>query len=126
MSRWVVHAATELTARHALTSYRGRPEQPHTHLWRVEIRVRCKSLNREGFAIDFQAVKALLDEAVGPFAGADLNGHPALGGASPTAERLAEVIAGELGSRIAALGARLAGVSVWEGPDNRVDLELDA
>lgn len=123
MSRWTVHAAAELTATHALTSYQGRPEESHTHLWRIEVRVACERLNPEGLAVDFHAVRSLLEEAVAPFSGADLNGCPALGGDSPTAERLAEFIAGELGARVAALGGRLAGVTVWEGPDNRVDLE---
>jgi 6-pyruvoyl-tetrahydropterin synthase len=125
MSRWVVHARADFEARHALTRYLGRPEESHSHLWAVAIRVGVESLGDEGYALDFHAVRRLLVEAVAPLAGSDLNLDPEVGRPSPTAERLAEVLAARLAPPLAALGGALLTVTVWEGPENRVDLNLE-
>ena len=125
MSRWVVHARAEFTARHALASYRGRREEPHSHRWAVAIRAAVTTLNQERYAIDFHALHGLLEHTVRPLDGSDLGDHPEIGRPSPTAERVAEVLADRIGPRVRELGARLLTVSVWEGPENRVDLELD-
>lgn len=124
MSRWIVHARTAFEARHALTSYRGKPEEPHSHKWQVAVRVGTEKLNAEGYAVDFHAVHEALAGAVAPFEGTDLNDHPAIGIPTPSAERVAEVVAAWLAPAIQNLGARLLSVSVWEGPENRVDLVL--
>jgi 6-pyruvoyl-tetrahydropterin synthase len=126
MARWVVHSRVAFDARHALTSYHGEPEASHEHRWEVAIRVGADALNSEGFAIDFHEVHALLERMVEPLEGSDLNRHAEIGRPTPSAERLAEVLAASLGPELAALGGALLSVSVWEGPGNRVDLNLDA
>jgi 6-pyruvoyl-tetrahydropterin synthase len=125
VSRWVIHSATELDASHALISYLGQPEASHSHHWRVAIRAATAGLNDEGYALDFHAVHAALAAAVADLRGSDLNLHPEIGHSSPTAERVAEVVAARLADPLLALGGSLLSVSVWEGPDNRVDLELE-
>jgi 6-pyruvoyl-tetrahydropterin synthase len=125
MSRWIVHSRTTFSARHALTLYQGEPELPHDHRWQVAIRVGANGLNHEGYAIDFQAVHRVLEQTVTPLEESDLNLHPEIGTPTPSAERVAEVLAGLLGSPLSDLGGTLLSVSVWEGPDNRVDLVLD-
>jgi 6-pyruvoyl-tetrahydropterin synthase len=126
MSRsWVIHSRAAFEARHALTSYGGKPETPHAHRWEVAIRVGAGELNPEHFALDFHAVHEALDDIAAPLAGTSLNDHPEIGRPSPTAERVAEVFADTLEPRCRELGGRLLSVSVWEGPDNRVDLLLD-
>lgn len=124
MSRWVVHSRTAFHARHALTSYLGRPEPAHSHRWQVAVRVGTDSLNDEGYAIDFVAVRRTLEGAVAPLDRTDLNQHPEIGLPSPSAERVAVVLAGWLQQPLADLGGTLLSISVWEGPDNRVDLNL--
>lgn len=126
MSRWVVHARVEFDATHALTRYQGRPEQPHSHRWVVAVRVGTDDLGEEGYALDFHRVREILDEVVRPLAGTDLGRHPEIGRPTPSAERVAEVVAGLLAPGYAGIGGRLLGVSVWEGPGNRVDLVLEA
>ena len=51
MSRWVVHSSATFNASHALTRYRGEPETPHDHRWRVAVRVGTDALNDEGKAL---------------------------------------------------------------------------
>ena len=125
MSRWVIHAQASFGARHALTSYRGKRESSHGHPWQVEVRVGANALNEEGYALDFHQVRHLLAAAVAPLDRADLNEHPEIGRSSPTAERVAEFLAERLAPKYETIGGRLLMVSVWEGPENRVDLILD-
>ena len=125
MTRWVVHAAAELRASHALRSYGGKPEAIHAHRWRVELRAATDCLNEEGFALDFHALRHLLAGAVAPLEGTILDEHPEIGRPSPTAESLALHLARRLAPAVEDLGGRLLTVSVWEGSGNRVDLELE-
>jgi len=124
-SRWVIYSRSVFTARHALSVYRGRPEASHEHDWEVAIQVGAENLNDEGFALDFHEVHALLENAVAPLRDTDLNHHPTIGSPTPSAERVAEVLAESLGDAVSAIGGRLLVVSVWEGPENRVDLRLE-
>ena len=125
MSRWVIHAESSFEARHALTSYRGKRESSHGHPWRVAVRVGADALNDEGYALDFHQVRDLLAAAVSPLDRSDLNDHPEVGKPSPTAERVAEVLSEKLATDYEQIGGQLLSISVWEGPDNRVDLILD-
>lgn len=124
MPRWVIHSRAAFNAHHALTIYQGRAEESHQHRWEVAIRVGTDSLNEEGFALDFHEVHHVLDTVVEPLRESDLNDHPRIGDPTPSAERLAEVLASDLEEKLAAMGGALLTVSVWEGPDNRVDLCL--
>ena len=96
MPRWVIHSRATFNAHHALTSYRGEPEKSHSHLWEVAIRVGSDDLNSEGFALDFHEVHSLLEAAVQPMRDRDLNRHPEIGQPTPSAERVAEVLADEM------------------------------
>jgi 6-pyruvoyl-tetrahydropterin synthase len=125
MARWVIHSRAEFRARHALTSYLGQPEEPHDHLWAVSIQVGADRLNDEGFALDFHQVHSLLAGVVETLEGRDLNLDPEIGHPTPSAERVAEVLASRLEPGVSAIGGRLLMVSVWEGPENRVDLRLE-
>ena len=125
MSRWVIHAQASFDAHHALTSYRGEREQSHRHPWKIAVRVGADELNEESYALDFHQVRDLLTAAIAPLDRSDLNDHPEIGKPSPTAERVAEVLSQKLAPGCEKIGGHLISVSVWEGPDNRVDLILD-
>jgi 6-pyruvoyltetrahydropterin/6-carboxytetrahydropterin synthase len=124
MPRWVIHSRTTFNAHHALTSYLGQAEESHEHLWEIAIKVGTDSLNEEGFALDFHEVHNILDKVAEPLRGSDLNQHQEIGVPTPSAERLAEVMAGTIEPKLTAIGGTLLTVSVWEGPGNRVDLCL--
>lgn len=123
--RWVIHSRTTFNASHALVSYRGEPEASHDHRWEVATRVGTDALNDEGYALDFHEIHAALDRVVAPLRDSDLNQHSTIGDPTPSAERVAEFLADELLSIAEALGGRLLTISVWEGPENRVDLNLE-
>jgi 6-pyruvoyl-tetrahydropterin synthase len=125
MSRWVVHARAAFKARHALTAYRGEVEASHLHDWQVEVRIGADALGPEGYALDFHEVRQILVDAVAPLDDSNINFDPEIGRPSPTAERVAEVLAERLTPKYEAIGGRLLSLSVWEGPENRVDLMLE-
>ncbi len=125
MTRWIVHARAAFTATHALQRYNGRAEAPHSHRWEVAVRVGARTLGEEGYALDFHAVRRTLEAAVAALDGSDLTAHPSIGTPTPSAENVALHIARELGPRYGSMGGTLLSVSVWEGPENRVDLLLD-
>ena len=125
MSRWVVHARAVFEAQHALTAYKGEVEASHVHDWQVEVRIGADALGLEGYALDFHEVRRILVEEVRPLNDSDLNTDPEIGQPSPTAERVAEVLAERLTPQFETVGGRLLSLSVWEGPDNRVDLILE-
>ena len=125
-ARWIVHSSATFEARHALATYKGEAEERHSHEWKVSVRVGTEELNSEGYALDFHDVHGILFDAVATLDGTELNDHPTIGDPSPTAEHLAEVLADFLAPRFDRIGGRLLSVSVWEGPENRVDLNLDA
>ena len=124
MSRWVVHARAAFEAWHALTAYKEEVEASHLHDWQVKVRIGANTLGPEGYALDFHEVRQILVEAVLPLDGSDLNTDPDVGRPSPTAERVAEVLAERLAPKYEAIGGRLLSLSVWEGPENQVDLNL--
>ena len=126
MSRWVYHSEAEFEASHALTSYLGELETSHNHRWQVAIKVGATALNEEHYGLDFHAVHKVLAQAIAPLNHTDLNQHPEIGRPSPTAERVALVLAETIRVPVEDIGGTLLEISVWEGPGNRVDLRLTA
>lgn len=124
MPRYELLVRTRFEAAHHLVAYRGAPEPVHGHSFRVEARVQSAALGPEGYAIDFVEIQGALDALSSRFSHRDINTVPPFDRLSPTSEHLAEWFYRELetwlaGPRDAAVppGARIAAVTVWEGPD---------
>ena len=124
MTRFELLVRSRFEAAHHLTAYRGAPEAVHGHSWRVEARIAADRLGPEGYAIDFVEIQGQLDALASRFHHVDINTVPPFDRRSPTTEHLAEWFFTELtswlaGHRSAAASetARIAAVTVWEGPD---------
>jgi 6-pyruvoyltetrahydropterin/6-carboxytetrahydropterin synthase len=124
MARYELLVRSRFEAAHHLTAYRGAPEPVHGHSWQVEARIVSPELGTEGYAVDFVEIQSRLEALVGRFRHGDINTVTPFDRISPTAERLAEWFHGELASWLekhrdsgSARGARVASVTVWEGPD---------
>ena len=101
------------SAFHRVRYLNGTIEEPHGHDWRVRAFFTKSQLDDAGMVIDFGEAQAALRSAVGPFDGTDLNAHPALHGANPTAE----VVAKHVFDRLSAAGfPMLCRVEVTEAP----------
>lgn len=120
---WRYHSRQSFTASHALTHYLGQPEPSHSHEWSVAAVVTAARLGPEHYGLDFHAVHDHLEQVVAPLRDSDLSAHPEIGTPSATAENLALFVWSALRPEIEDLGGRLERVSVWEGPENRVDYD---
>lgn len=115
MPSYLLRVRDRFEAAHHLHSYQGEPEVNHGHSWQVEVALRADTLDEEGMAYDFVAVKAALGELTALVDHNDLNAVPPFDEISPTTEHIAAWFYAELGRRLPM--AQLAEVTVWEGPD---------
>lgn len=109
------HVIVEETfnALHQLRLPSGVMEPLHGHDWRVRVRCVRNELDAHGMVIDFEDVRRRVRSAIEPLHHSHLNLHPAMRGAQPTAEAVAQWIFDTL----AAGGLEgLAGVEVAEAP----------
>ena len=116
MYRITVSARFE--AAHNLIDYEGGPEPLHGHSYRVEAVVEAEQLQRFDLAADFLSVQRELDTLAREFDYTYINEHPAFVGRNTSAENLARYFAEKLSGSGAIGIARIAQVTVWEGPEN--------
>ena len=101
------------SATHRVRYADGTAEEPHGHTWRVRAFFSKEHLDGMGMVIDFGEAQTALRSAVNELENTDLNAHPALRGANPTAE----VVAKYLFDRVLAAGiSTLRRVEVTEAP----------
>lgn len=112
---YLLRVSETFEAAHHLTSYKGSPEPIHGHTWRVEALLEAAELDEEGIGFDFVEVRSALRELAGRFDHRDVNTVAPFDRLSPTTERLAAWFYEELAGLLP--DARLAEVTVWEGPD---------
>ena len=110
---FTIAVETKFSATHRVRYLDGTVEASHGHHWRVRAFFSKSQLDGVGMVIDFGEAHEVLRSAAHDFEGADLNAHPALCGANPTAE----VLAKHLFDRVLAAGvSALRRVEVTEAP----------
>ena len=114
-----VTVTARFEAAHNLLDYAGGPEPLHGHSYRVEAVLEAEKLQQYDVAVDFLPARAALEALAKEFDYGYINDHPAFRGRNTSAENLAVHFAERL-QACGALGwAKVAEVTVWEGPDNR-------
>jgi 6-pyruvoyltetrahydropterin/6-carboxytetrahydropterin synthase len=105
----------EFAASHQLRLYDGALEQLHGHNWRVRVTVSAEKLDHVGLVMDFHKLERLVDQVLAPMRERHLNEVAAFAGMNPSAENVAQYIAGkvQLPGNV-----RLKSVEVWETPGN--------
>ncbi len=117
MSLYEITVDAGFTATHSLPLPDGGSEPPHEHAWGVSATFRSDRLAEPmGVVIDFIEVRNALEAVAGRFEGGDLNKHEALGGESPSAERVAECIAGLLAQISPEAAKLLYRIEITEAP----------
>jgi 6-pyruvoyltetrahydropterin/6-carboxytetrahydropterin synthase len=106
-------------AAHFLLHYRGQPEPLHGHSYRVEVVLETAALDADDLAVDFVAAKDLVRAIAAELDYRNLNDHPAFAGRNTSAENLAAYFAERVERSGRLSPARVAEVTVWEGPENR-------
>ncbi len=114
-----VTVSARFEAAHNLIEYEGGPEPLHGHSYRVEAVLESEKLQQHDLAVDFTAAKKALDAIAKEFNYKYINEHPAFVSRNTSAENLARYFVGRLETSGALGCARVAEVTVWEGPENR-------
>jgi 6-pyruvoyltetrahydropterin/6-carboxytetrahydropterin synthase len=101
-------------AAHQIRGHLGGCENLHGHSYRVRVWVHAAALDELGMVVDFAALKAAMEEVVGPFDHRFLNEVPPFDQRNTTAELLAQHVFAELRRRIDDDRVRVFRVEVWE------------
>jgi 6-pyruvoyltetrahydropterin/6-carboxytetrahydropterin synthase len=117
-----VTVEAEFSAAHCIRGHPGKCARLHGHNYRVAVVFAGERLNELEMVLDFGDAKALVADVVGALDHTSLNDLPAFKDSNVTTENLARHIFQGIRDRLAALKApaRLARVTVWEGPHSSV------
>lgn len=103
----------------------GAENQPHTHPYRIELRLEGEQLDEHGYLVDLLEVERHLDAFVASCQGADLNAMPQFDGLNPSLEHFARIAAQTLGSALAGGRLRALSVRLWESEDAWASYRLE-
>ena len=101
---------SDFSAAHNLRNYNGKCENLHGHNWKVEAVFSYKSLDKDGLAVDFREVKAVLKTILEKLDHSYLNKAGIFKKLNPTSENIAKFIYEELKKK----NRNSSAVSVWE------------
>jgi 6-pyruvoyltetrahydropterin/6-carboxytetrahydropterin synthase len=115
---YTVAVQREFVAQHYLIGGDFGPEnQPHSHAYRVEVRLSGDTLDAHGFLVDIDALAAGLEAVLSEVRDKTLNDLLEFRGLNPSVEHLARVLCHSLRSRLPVAGLREVTVTVWESSD---------
>ena len=114
-----VTVTARFEAAHNLIDYEGGPEPLHGHSYRVEAVLESEELQRYDLAVDFVPARKALEVIARELDYRYINEHRDFAGRNTSAENLARWFAARLEASGAPGHARVAEVTVWEGPENR-------
>ncbi|MFC1514666.1 6-pyruvoyl tetrahydropterin synthase family protein [Candidatus Omnitrophota bacterium] len=106
------------SAAHSLRGYKGNCEAVHGHNWKIEVIVERADLDKQGLALDFHELKALLKGALEELDHKDLNQIDSFTKVNPSSESIAQFIYLRLKSPLQEKGCRLKKVVAWEQRDS--------
>jgi len=112
---FTISVETHFTAPHQLTLPNGSKEPLHHHDWNVTADVSSNKLNNMAVVMNFQKLKAIIDNIVAEFDNADLNEVRYFQQNNPSAENVAGYIFEKLEPKLPK-GIRLENVKVIEEP----------
>ena len=116
---------SDFAAAHNLRQYEGECENLHGHNWKVEVMVESKRLNKIGLAVDFKALKKILNNILEKLDHKYLNDIPPFNKENPSSENIARYIYQEFEKALSNPpipplqrggkgGLKVAKVKVWE------------
>src|SRR5215471_12421932 len=114
-----VTVSARFEAAHNLLDYPGGPEPLHGHSYNIDIVLESEKIQQYDLAVDFVTARSALETIAKEFDYTYINQHPAFAGRNTSAENLARYFAERMETSGALGWARVAEVTVWEGPSNR-------
>lgn len=105
----------EFSAQHYLVGGDwGAENAPHTHHYRLELRIDAHSLDAHGYCVDILQVEKALDHMVSSYRGGMLNDMEAFAGLNPSIENFARIACHALAQALAAPNVTAFSVRIWE------------
>lgn len=92
----------------------GAENQPHTHDYKLELRLEGTELDAHGYLVDLVEVERHLEAFTARWGGADLNAMPVFAGLNPSLEHFARIAAEELAAGLGGRGLTALTVRLWE------------
>ncbi|MCG6535176.1 MAG: 6-carboxytetrahydropterin synthase [Syntrophales bacterium LBB04] len=112
---YTVAVEREFVARHFLFgSDWGDENNPHTHHYKVEVRLKGKDLNEHGYLVDIVDIETFLDQQVDHYRDQMLNSMPEFSGLNPSIEHFARILCNSFVGRLGASRLSSINVKIWE------------
>jgi len=112
---YTVAVQRELIAQHFLIGGDFGPENhPHSHHYRVEVRLAGRSLDAHGFLVDIDEVSALLAGLLETYRDKTLNHLPEFQGLNPSLEHLCRILCRRLAGGLQRRNLATVTVAIWE------------
>jgi 6-pyruvoyltetrahydropterin/6-carboxytetrahydropterin synthase len=112
---YTVAVQRDVIAQHYLISGDfGAENQPHSHHYRVEVRLSGDSLDAHGFLVDIDLVSTVIDTVLTGVRDKTLNDLPEFSGLNPSIEHLARILCQACKSRIKEARLSEIRVTIWE------------
>ena len=112
---YTVAVQRELIAQHFMIGGDFGPENhPHSHRYRVEVRLAGRSLDSHGFLVDIDEVAALLAGLLDTYRDRTLNHLPEFQGLNPSLEHLCRILCRRLADGLQRRNLATVTVAIWE------------
>jgi 6-pyruvoyltetrahydropterin/6-carboxytetrahydropterin synthase len=92
----------------------GAENEPHTHPYKLELRLEGAELDKHGYLVDLLDVEKNLDDLLSGYREADLNELPEFAGLNPSLEHFARILCSKLFERLKSENLRSLTVRLWE------------
>jgi 6-pyruvoyltetrahydropterin/6-carboxytetrahydropterin synthase len=92
----------------------GAENQPHTHDYKLELRLEGPQLDQHGYLVDLVEVERQLEAFTARWRGVDLNAAPEFAGLNPSLEHFARIAAEALAAGLGGRGLAALTVRLWE------------
>ena len=112
---YILGLSRDFEARHYLVGGDWGPEnEPHTHAYRVEVRIETEDLDRHGYIVDLDDLDPLMNQVVDHYKGRLLNDLPEFEGLNPSIERLSRFFFDRLAQGLRSYNFETIEVRIWE------------
>lgn len=92
----------------------GAENKPHSHHYRLELRIEAETLDEHGYCVDIERVDEALNDVVAHYCDRSLNMLPAFAGLNPSIEHFARIVCTGLAQTLAAPNITAFAVRIWE------------
>ena len=103
----------------------GAENEPHSHDYRLEVRLQGEQLDQHGYLVDIVEVEKQLDEILQRYTRADLNALTEFKGLNPSLEHFARILNEGLATSLNGHGPRSLTVQLWEDEDAWASYQQD-